>query len=123
MSWLHLDLRSIAERPDEVVWEPFREGVRIHRLYGGDSSEGPAAALLRYEPGARVPAHEHTGHEHILVLSGAQQDHRGRYQAGSVVVNPPGSVHAVSSPEGCLVLAIWERPVRFRAPGADEPSY
>jgi len=30
-----------------------------------------------------------------------------------MIVNPPGSRHSVRAPEGCLVLVLWEQPVRF----------
>ena len=47
------------------------------------------------------------------MLIGKQRDERGEYAAGARVVNPPGSVHAVSSPEGCVVLVVWDRPNTF----------
>ena len=93
-------------------WQPFREGIEQVPLHEAAPS-GLRAALLRYAPGASVPAHEHVGYEYILVLEGAQEDDRGRYPAGTLLVNPPGSAHAVRSAEGCVVLAIWERPVQF----------
>lgn len=92
-------------------WQPFRPGIEICRLY--EMPEGSAAALLRYAPGAKVPRHAHVGYEHLYILQGAQSDERGEYRTGSLVINPPGSSHSVSSPGGCLVLAIWERPVAF----------
>ena len=49
----------------------------------------------------------------FLVLEGAQSDSNGYYPVGSLIVNPPGSRHAVWSEEGCRVLIVWERPVRF----------
>jgi anti-sigma factor ChrR (cupin superfamily) len=106
------DLDAAIADPDRLSWKPLRPGVEIHRFYGEDDS-GPSAALLRYEPGAEVPWHVHTGVEHILVLAGSQDDGRGRYGPGSFVVNLPGSRHQVTSAEGCLVLVVWERPVRF----------
>lgn len=90
---------------------PFRDGVTMHRLYGSD--EGPSAALLKYEPGASVPLHEHTGFEHVLVLDGSQSDDAGHYRTGTFTVNPPGTTHRVWSDEGCVVLLIWEKPVRI----------
>jgi anti-sigma factor ChrR (cupin superfamily) len=73
--------------------------------------------LLRYALGASVPAHAHEGYEHILVLQGVQQDERGHYGVGSFLAAccsmRPVPCHAVESPLGCVVLAIWERPVRF----------
>lgn len=93
-----------------LAWEPFRAGIEAAWLRRAQDG-GSAAALLRYAPGATVPAHRHPGWEQILVLEGSQQDENGRYEAGCVVFNPPGTVHSVASPEGCVVLAIWERPV------------
>jgi anti-sigma factor ChrR (cupin superfamily) len=104
------DLLARVGRGD-VAWEVFRPGVEIHRLWGDPA--GASAALLRYAPGASVPRHEHQGVEHIHVLTGAQRDDRGSYSAGAHVVNPPGSDHAVESPEGCVVLAVWEQPNKF----------
>ena len=96
------------------AFEPFRPGVEIHWIRRGD----PAVALLAYAPGARVPRHEHTGLETILVLDGTQSDDAGSYPAGSLVLNPEGSVHSVWSDEGCVVLIEWERPVSF----LDDPA-
>lgn len=104
------DLPGLARDPDRIAWEPFRDGVRVHWLYR-TAPDGPAAAFLRYEPGAAVPTHLHAGYEHITVLAGSQSDARGTYPAGSLVINPPGTRHAVASAEGCLVLIVWERPV------------
>lgn len=91
-------------------WQPFRDGVEAAWLYG-NGAHGPAAAYLRYQPGARIPRHWHAGYENVIVLDGSQSDHKGRYAAGSLAINPPGSSHEVWSEEGCIVLVIWERPV------------
>ncbi|HVZ72333.1 MAG TPA: cupin domain-containing protein [Polyangia bacterium] len=104
------DLVNRAKRAD-FTWEPLRPGIEIHRLYGGE--RGPSAAVLRYAPGAKLALHEHPGYEHIFILEGAQVDDHGRYDAPSFIVNPPGSTHSVTSPDGCLVLVIWQEPVRF----------
>ncbi|WP_228015456.1 cupin domain-containing protein [Leptolyngbya ectocarpi] len=104
------DLFLLGQHPERLSWQPFRPGVEIHRLYG-DAQQGPSAALLKYEPGAKVPAHSHTGYEHIIVLSGSQRDYQGNHTAGTLVINPPDSSHDVASDEGCIVLIIWEKPV------------
>jgi len=108
------ELRALALSP-KLAWRQFAPGVSIHRLWGAPNAR--SGALLRYTPGAKVPRHRHEGTEHIYVLLGSQRDERGEYVAGAHVVNPPGSVHAVSSPEGCVVFAVWERPNTF----LDEP--
>ena len=111
------NLFQIAEWQHEIPWQPFREGIDIHRLYG-DHTIGPAAALLRFRSAGKVPAHEHGGYEHIIVLAGGQGDQNGPIQAGTLMINPPGSSHGVVSEAGCIVLAIYEKPVRFLDPQA-----
>ncbi|MEO1134212.1 MAG: cupin domain-containing protein [Cyanobacteria bacterium J06639_1] len=105
------DLATLGDRCDGLSWHPFHPGVEIHYLYQTES--GAAAALLRYQPGASVPEHFHTGHEHIFVLSGSQSDENGRYTRGTVVINPPHTKHSVTSENGCIVLAVWETPVEL----------
>jgi anti-sigma factor ChrR (cupin superfamily) len=106
------DLLHIVEWQDQIAWEPFREGVDIYHLYG-DGIEGPSAALIRYRKGAKVPRHRHTGYEHILVLSGSQRDEHGVAPTGTLSINQPGTEHALVSEAGCIVLAIYEKPVKF----------
>ena len=96
---------------EDLAWEAFRPGVRIHWLYRSDET-GPAAALLRYAPGATVPLHEHLGWEHIVILSGAQSDGTRLLAEGTLMISAPGTRHAIESGQGCVALAIWERQVR-----------
>lgn len=106
------DLLSGKLDAEKIHWEPFRPGVEIARLYGG-APDTASAALLRYAPNAKVPRHIHTGYEHIFVLSGSQNDGTTTYQAGDLIISEPTSSHAISSEQGCVVLAIWERPVEI----------
>lgn len=106
------NLLALADHPDQLPWQPFREGVEIHRLYR-DGAQGSSAALLRYQPGATVPKHSHPGFEHIFVLKGSQTDHNGTHEAGALVINPPKSSHSVVSATGCIILAIWEKPIEL----------
>lgn len=109
------DLFQVSGWHQKLAWQPFAHGVEIHRLYG-DGQSGPTAALLRFQPGGRVPLHEHVGYEHILVLSGSQVDENSRAEAGMLLINPPGTSHSILSETGCIVLAIYEKPVRFLVP-------
>jgi anti-sigma factor ChrR (cupin superfamily) len=105
-------LLHFSDCADRIPWKPFREGVEIHRIYG-DGINGPSAALLRYRDKSEIPLHEHPGFEHIIILSGSQEDAQGKFGPGTLIINPPGSRHRVVSEEGCIVLVIYEKPVRF----------
>jgi len=98
---------------NNLDWKPFRSGVDIYRLY--EIENGPKAVLLRFHSGAHVELHDHVGFEHILVLSGHQVDENSRADAGTLIINPSGTSHSVYTESGCIVLAIYERPVRFRS--------
>lgn len=109
------DLFQISGWQQKLSWKPFHDGVDIYRLYG-DGETGPTAALLRFAPGGRIPLHEHTGFEHIFVLTGSQVDENSRAETGMLIINPPGTSHSILSENGCIVLAIYEKPVKFLAP-------
>ena len=101
---------------DALAWEPYgsdgRANVQIHRLYDDrHDGKGPAAALLRYLPGARVPTHLHQGHELILVLEGELINDAGTHGPGTLEICPPGNSHALGSDKGCVFLVVWEQPV------------
>ena len=102
----------VAMEFSTIPWQEFREGVSIFPIYNSESSMA-SSALLRYTAGAAVPRHEHTGYEHIFVLEGSQEDERGVYLKGDLIVNKPQTNHWVKSSNGCVVLAIWEKPVQF----------
>lgn len=105
------DLFQISSWQHKIRWQPFCEGVEIHRLYA--SGDAATASLLRFHPGGRVQLHEHAGFEHIFVLSGSQVDENSKSEAGSLIINPPGTSHSILSENGCIVLAIYEKPVKF----------
>lgn len=105
------NLFELSSQGNDLPWQPFREGVEIYPIY--NSPGGCSAALLRYAAGAVIPKHTHVGYEHILILDGMQQDEHDHYPRGSLMINPPGTQHTVESKAGCIVLAIWEKPVKF----------
>ena len=106
------DLFQIVANQDQLSWVPFRDGVEIHRLYG-DGITGPTAALLRFLTAAEIPMHVHEGYEHILVLAGRQRDESGVLESGTLRIHAPGTTHTVTGEAGCIVLAIYEKPVAF----------
>ncbi len=104
--------KKVEELRHSDAWQPFRPGVTAQWLYN-EGNGGPAAVLLRYEPGARVALHEHVGYEHLLVLEGDQFDEEGSYPAGTFLINPPGTKHSPGSKGGCVALLIYEKAVKF----------
>ena len=103
-------LESLAnEGWKNQVFIPFRKGIEICWLH----ETSPQLALLKYQAGASVPRHRHTGLEIVQMLEGEQSDERGTYRVGDVVLNPIGTEHSVWSETGCVALLMWGSPVQF----------
>jgi anti-sigma factor ChrR (cupin superfamily) len=109
------NLHKLLDSSPALDWQVLYPGVNIHWLYR-DGDQGSAAAFIRFDPGGRVPLHEHRGFEHIFVLEGSQTDENGRLPTGGLMVHAPGTRHSIVSEEGCLVLAIYEKRALFLAP-------
>lgn len=79
-------------------------GVDRRPLYRVGGEQARATSLVRYAPGSHFSAHTHSGGEEFLVLEGTFEDENGRYPTGTYVRNPPGSRHAPSASEGCIIF-------------------
>jgi anti-sigma factor ChrR (cupin superfamily) len=112
----HGNLGSTASRfvdVDALPWEESRfPGISTKTLFF-DKATGSVTALIRMAPGARLPDHEHPLTEQSYVLEGVPADDAGSCHAGDFVWRPAGSRHQAWSPEGCLVLGIFQVPNKF----------
>lgn len=107
-------VRSVYLDVTQIAWEPTpHPGVERKILYREPS--GRETVLLRMAPGARLPDHRHVGVEQSFVLQGTLADEEGACTAGNFVWRRPGSVHNAWTPDGCLLLAIFEKPNEFLA--------
>jgi len=79
-------------------------GVKRRLLERVGAEVARATSIVRYEPGARFPAHGHDLSEEIFVLDGIFSDETGDYPAGTYIMNPPGSAHAPFSESGCTLF-------------------
>lgn len=104
--------RSVYLDLSRVAWEPTEHpGVETKTLYR--EASGRQTVLVRMAPGARLPEHRHRGVEQSFVLEGTLVDDEGECTAGNFVWRRPGSVHNAWSPDGCLILAVFEAPNEF----------
>lgn len=88
-------------------------GIKFKVLYR-DEKTGASTLLLKFEPGARTPLHQHTGLEQTFVLQGSLSDHDGTISAGNFVWRQAGSIHqAQSGQEGSLHIAFFSSPNRM----------
>lgn len=103
---LRVDSRELPWRPTPYA------GVSFKKLEF-EPPAGRSTVLLRFEPGARYGAHAHPAGEQYFVLEGSLEDGGQRWEAGAYVHHPPGSRHAPSSAEGCLLFVTLPAPIEL----------
>ena len=109
-----LDARDsrFVDVPD-LPWEDTKfPGVKAKTLLV-DPSSGLLTVLLKMDPGARLPDHEHVLIEQTYVIEGQLVDPDGVCTAGNFVWRPAGTRHAAYTPDGGLMLAIFQVPNKF----------
>ena len=92
-------------RLNELAWTDALPGIRAKRIWSDPATER-FAVLGRWEPGAKLALHRHTGDELIFVIEGSMSDDYGEVTAGNVSFRPQGCVHTVTSRNGATTLAI-----------------
>jgi anti-sigma factor ChrR (cupin superfamily) len=109
-------LPALASRYVSVSALPWQNtqwtGVEMKILLR-DEATGLMTALVRMQPGATLPLHEHTDIEQSYVLEGSLADDEGEVRAGDYVWRPKGNRHVAHAPNGALVLSFFLRPNRF----------
>ena len=108
---------SHVVRPANMEWQKTRfPGCEVKTLLF-DPATGLVTALMRLEPGAILPDHEHVKIEQTYVLEGTLVCPEGECHAGQFVWRPAGSRHeAWAGPKGGLFLAMFQMPNKFFQP-------
>ncbi len=121
----HSNLARLASRLvkcNEMPWETINKPGCFVKTLLVDPESGLLTVLLKMEPGAELPDHEHVLLEQTYVLEGRLVDKQG-YEVGlecgpgEFIWRPAGSRHAAWAPEGGLMLAIFQIPNKFYKEG------
>jgi quercetin dioxygenase-like cupin family protein len=95
-------------RGTDMEWQPLNEpgitGIYVKGLlYDAEAGRSPTI-LLKFDPGARYPVHNHPAGEEIYVLEGDIHLGKDHLHAGDYIYTAPGNIHAVRTDGGCVVL-------------------
>jgi anti-sigma factor ChrR (cupin superfamily) len=113
-----VDLLSKVVRAKDMPWQKMRfPGCEMKTLLF-DPKSGLATMLMKMEPGAVLPDHEHVLIEQTYVLEGSLVDKEGpdagtEVGAGEFVWRPAGSRHTAWSPKGGTFIAMFQIPNKF----------
>ncbi|MBC9929405.1 cupin domain-containing protein [Chitinophaga qingshengii] len=109
---MHTDIQHYITHSSQQEWQPLIEkgihykGIFVKSLRYDEASQRSKTILLKFEPGATYPYHNHPAGEELLVLSGEAIIEQASLSEGDYLYTPPGFKHSVSSPTGCILLFI-----------------
>ena len=113
-----VDLLSKVVLAKDLPWQKMRfPGCEMKTLLF-DPKSGLATMLMKMDPGAVLPDHEHVLIEQTYVLEGSLADKEGpdagvEVTAGNFVWRPAGSRHTAWSPKGGTFIAMFQIPTTF----------
>lgn len=107
------DLPSVLQKASYQKQKKIGNDVWLMPLDKSYQNDGSKTYLMYVAPGMTMPLHDHKGTEITLVLDGSFSDHKGHYQAGDLLINEPGDIHApaIGGDDGCLCLFTARAPI------------
>jgi quercetin dioxygenase-like cupin family protein len=105
-------INNYIVRKNQKEWQPLiekgvhYEGVSVISLKFDESTQRSTTILLKFEPGASYPYHNHPGGEEIFVLQGEAILEDAILREGDYLYTPPNFKHSVKTKTGCTCLFV-----------------
>lgn len=101
------DAGSTLISTNKMEWQSCSaEGFLIKPIIE-DAEKGVRTWLMKVEPGAYSPMHDHGEVEQIYVLEGTFYDQDQIYGPGDYIIRAPGAMHTAGSIEGAVVMLFY----------------
>jgi quercetin dioxygenase-like cupin family protein len=106
------DINKYIVRSKQKEWQPLVEegvhyqGIWVMSLRFDETKQRSSTILLKFEPGATYPYHNHPGGEEVFVLSGEATLENSTLFEGDYLYTPMNFKHSVSSKTGCMLLFV-----------------
>jgi quercetin dioxygenase-like cupin family protein len=122
---MNTDINHYITKSNQAEWQPLVEknihykGIFVKSLRYDEAAGRSKTILLKFEPGAHYPYHNHPGGEEIFVLSGDAVLEHATLLAGDYLYTPPGFRHSVTSNTGCVLFFVIPEEVEI-LPGSEK---
>jgi quercetin dioxygenase-like cupin family protein len=106
------DINNYIVRNNQKEWQPLieksihYEGIWVISLHYDEVKQRSTTILLKFEPGATYPYHNHPGGEEIFVLSGEAIIENVTLSEGDHIYTPVNFKHSVTTKTGCTMLFV-----------------
>ena len=109
---MNTDINNYIVRNNQKEWQPLIEkgvhypGIFVIPLRFDETKQRSTTILLKFEPGATYPYHNHPGGEEIFVLSGEAILENVTLAEGDYLYTPVNLKHSVITKTGCTKLFV-----------------
>jgi quercetin dioxygenase-like cupin family protein len=109
---MNTDINHYIRRKQATEWQPLIEkgihyqGISVISLKYDEAKQRSTTILLKFEPGASYPYHNHPGGEEIFVLSGEAILENVTLSEGDYLYTPVNFKHSVTTKTGCTMLFV-----------------
>ncbi len=109
---LSTNINDHIVRNKQEAWQPLiekgihYEGISVISLHYDEEKKRSTTILLKFEPGATYPYHNHPAGEEIFMLEGEAIFEQVILKQGDYLYTPPGFKHSATTKKGCTMLFV-----------------
>lgn len=113
------NIHDYIVKSQQTNWQPLiekgihYEGIFIKPLRFDPQKNRSTTILLKFEPGASYPYHNHPAGEEIFMLDGEAIIEGALLQQGDYLYTPPTFKHSVKTIKGCMMLFVIPEEIEF----------
>lgn len=115
------NINNYLVKSELIEWIPLIEnghqykGIFVKSLRYDAATKRSKTILLKFEPGAAYPYHNHPAGEELFILEGEAIIESLKFNKGDYLYTPPNFKHSVESVTGCVILFIVPQEVEILA--------
>ncbi|MBS1640852.1 MAG: cupin domain-containing protein [Bacteroidetes bacterium] len=112
-------MQNYISKTTTIEWKPLIEegldniGIFVKQIRFDEDKQRYPTIILKFEPGAKYPYHDHPAGEEIFMLKGSCWVEGTLLKEGDYLYTPPGFKHAVKTDEGFEALFIIPQKVEI----------
>jgi anti-sigma factor ChrR (cupin superfamily) len=113
------DINHYIVKSSQKEWQPLVEkgvhyqGIFVKSLRYDEENKRSVSILLKFEPGASYPYHNHPAGEELFILSGEAVIENAILSEGDYLYTPANFKHSVSTKKGCIILFVVPQEVEI----------
>ncbi|ASE62367.1 cupin domain-containing protein [Chryseobacterium indologenes] len=106
---MNTNINDYIVKTTQNEWQPLiekgihYEGIFVQSLKFDPEKNRSTNILLKFEPGASYPYHNHPAGEELFILEGEAFIAGAHLEKGDFLYTPPGFKHSVKSENGCII--------------------